>query len=120
MGQDKKYDRKALEGPKNGVSDQEMEWLARLMEECGELIQICAKVQRWGWLSFNPDDDDETPNGDLFRKEAEDVKDIMKRLGVSGICLRAGKQAAVTLMVLDERGNYLQEVILASVPEAGD
>lgn len=36
------------------VSPQEQEYLVRLMEECGELTQACAKTLRWGWISVNP------------------------------------------------------------------
>lgn len=78
---DPRYDRDELAGRKSfGITPKEEELLVRLMEECAELQQACAKVLRWGWESVNPDDVMDGTNRDRFHREAADVGALYSRL----------------------------------------
>ncbi len=64
----------------NELTNEEAERLALLLEECGEVIQICGKILRHGYESFNPFDESRTTNRALLEKELGDVRaaiDIM-------------------------------------------
>lgn len=53
-----------------GVSSDETELLALLIEECGEVIQAATKVLRHGWESFDPTRRGERPtNREALAKE---------------------------------------------------
>ena len=67
------------------VTPQEQERLVRLMEECGELVQACAKTLRWGWASVNPTlpPEEQETNRDYVRRELADVVALAQKLGVA-------------------------------------
>lgn len=48
------------------LTNAELERLAILMEECAEVQHIIGKIIRHGYESFNPFDDNKTPNRKLF------------------------------------------------------
>ena len=52
----------------------------RLIEELSEMIQIICKADRFGWLNYHPNDEKQTPNIELLKKEYEDVKRIWEEL----------------------------------------
>lgn len=56
----------------NGLTPAEAERLAMLAEECAEVIQIVAKIQRHGYEGFHPDDPS-TTNRTLLKKELVDL-----------------------------------------------
>ena len=57
----------------NKLTEAQTERLAILMEECGEVIQICGKILRHGYESYNPYDNTKTPNRKLLEKEIGDI-----------------------------------------------
>lgn len=60
------------------VTPQEQERLVRLMEECGEVIQACSKILRWGWYSTHPNGG--PTNVDSLLRELHDVTDTSNLL----------------------------------------
>lgn len=89
MGTNPKWDRKQLMGVSSGndlnrVTPSEAEMLVRVMEECGELVQACSKVLRWGWVSTNPELplEQQVTNYDAFTREAKDLLHALHRIGV--------------------------------------
>jgi hypothetical protein len=56
--------------------------LAHVIEECGELIQACAKAQRWGFLSVNQElpKAEQKTNLAWMREEWNDVWNAINRL----------------------------------------
>lgn len=46
--------------------------LVKLMEECGETIQICSKIIQFGFDSYHPDTNE--TNKSLLEKELGDVR----------------------------------------------
>lgn len=58
----------------NQLTPTEDEAIAILMEECAEVIQVCAKIQRHGLKSYNPFDPKFTPNTQLLEKELGDLR----------------------------------------------
>lgn len=61
----------------NNLSEAQLERLAILVEECAEVQQIAMKIMRHGYLSYNPDDPDETENSQLLNKELGDLQLIL-------------------------------------------
>lgn len=56
----------------NGLTPAEIERLAMLAEECGEVVQIVGKILRFGYESHHPDNPDVT-NRTLLRQELTDI-----------------------------------------------
>lgn len=52
-----------------GLTPAEIERLALLIEECGEVAQAACKILRHGWDSFNPLSKDKIDNRDALAKE---------------------------------------------------
>lgn len=50
-------------------TEEKIERLALLTEECAEVQQIAMKIMRHGFESFNPFDEQKTPNRVLLEKE---------------------------------------------------
>lgn len=57
----------------NKLTEAQIERLALLVEECGEVIQIACKVLRHGYFSDDPTREDSNCNLDLLEKELGDV-----------------------------------------------
>lgn len=56
------------------VSEAQRERLVILMEECGEVVQACSKILRWGWDSRY---EDGTLNSDRLRAEMDDLQGMI-------------------------------------------
>lgn len=57
----------------NRLTEAELERLAMLSEECGEVVQIIGKILRHGYDSYHPNDPS-VNNRDLLEKEVGDVE----------------------------------------------
>lgn len=68
----------------NNLNESETERLSILLEECSEVIQICGKILRHGYESFNPFDKDKVTNRVLLAKELGDVLLALEMLKDSG------------------------------------
>lgn len=55
------------------LTSAELERLAKLSEECGEVIQVIGKIQRHGYASTHPNDPNGANNRALLEKELGDV-----------------------------------------------
>jgi NTP pyrophosphatase (non-canonical NTP hydrolase) len=64
----------------NGLIDSEIERLAILAEECGEVIQVVGKVLRHGYSSHNPISSTPISNRGLLAKEIGDLRWIISLL----------------------------------------
>lgn len=62
--------------PTNKLTMSELERLAILSEECGEVIQVIGKIMRHGYNSWHPNSPNET-NRDLLQKELEDLASVI-------------------------------------------
>lgn len=67
----------------NQLTSGEIERLALLAEECGEVLQIIGKVLRHGYESYHPDDTRLT-NRDLLTKELGDLSMAMDLMAARG------------------------------------
>jgi hypothetical protein len=67
-----------------GLSLAELERVAILAEECGEVIQVCGKILRYGWESCSPFDERCRPNRVLLERELGDVRAIIDLMLQSG------------------------------------
>ena len=56
--------------------------LAHVVEECGEVLQAAGKCQRWGFLSVNPelDEEDQETNINWLSRELKDLEGAVERL----------------------------------------
>ncbi len=56
--------------------------LARVIEECGEVIQMYGKCMRHGYYSVNPllPPEEQETNMDALYRELNDLQDALKRL----------------------------------------
>lgn len=66
--------------PFNGLTSAQLERLALLSEECGEVVQAIGKIMRHGYGSYHPKDRKMTSNRTLLEKELGDVETAMKLL----------------------------------------
>jgi hypothetical protein len=72
-----------VNGHFNGLSPKEAELLALLSEECGEVIQAIAKIQRHGFYSEHPDRS--TSNREDLEKEVGHIQHAVERMIGAGI-----------------------------------
>ncbi len=56
-----------------GLTNAEIERLAMLSEECGEVVQLIGKILRHGYTSCHPYDESMTTNWTLLKKELNDI-----------------------------------------------
>lgn len=68
----------------NKLRPAEDERLTILSEECAEIIQAVAKIQRHGYDSFHPSDPEKTDNRELLAREIGDFKCILARMLTNG------------------------------------
>lgn len=64
----------------NGLTPAELECLAVLAEECGEVIHIIGKILRHGYNSIDPTKSNNLTNRALLEAELGDVFAIVERL----------------------------------------
>ena len=64
----------------NNLTPAQLERLAILSEECGEVQQMIGKIIRHGYDSHNPFDSKKTPNRSLLEKELGDVEFAVKQM----------------------------------------
>jgi len=69
----------------NGLTAEEDELLTLLAEECAEVIQAVAKIQRHGLVSYHPDDPEHVSNAGHLHRELGDVRAAMVLLSRVGI-----------------------------------
>lgn len=55
------------------ATDAEIEILSLIAEECAEVIQIVSKINRFGFNSFRPNDEDKLTNRILLESELGDL-----------------------------------------------
>jgi hypothetical protein len=55
--------------------------LARLIEECAEVIQCCTKIQRFGPENYHPDDKHKISNLAHLHREIADLQSAISGLG---------------------------------------
>lgn len=67
-----------------GLTPAETERLAILAEECGEVVQLVAKILRHGYGSHNPNDASRTTNRQLLEREMGDVSHAVHMLLEAG------------------------------------
>ena len=65
------------------ISEDERKRLVVLSEECAEIIQIAAKIQRFGFESYHPDDPAAT-NRTLLEREIADALAVIGLLTSNG------------------------------------
>lgn len=70
--------------PFNKLTDAEAERIAKLMEECGEVIQACGKVLLHGYESFNPDAPEKGNNRRQLEAEIAHVIVHAHELSITG------------------------------------
>lgn len=68
----------------NKLSDAQIERLAMLAEECGEVIQVIGKIMRHGYLSYHPDNPRDT-NRDMLGRELTDLYAVAASLCRDGV-----------------------------------
>lgn len=68
----------------NQLSPAEAERIALLMEEAGEVVQICGKILRHGFESYHPDDEKRITNRKLLEKELGDLSAARRLMEVNG------------------------------------
>jgi NTP pyrophosphatase (non-canonical NTP hydrolase) len=90
----------------NGLTPAQAELLALLAEECAEVIQVIAKIQRHGLLSCNPNDPERTTNLNLLHRELGDVRAAMVMLSRAGV-LHLGQLPALAGLKLERVREYL-------------
>lgn len=72
------------EVPFNGLTAAEDERLAKLVEECAEVIQAITKIQRHGWDSVNPHDRTALPNRQELERELGHLDAAVSLLSQAG------------------------------------
>jgi hypothetical protein len=78
--------------------------LQKLQEECAEVIQIASKINRFGLLSFNPDDPKKTTNSQLLAKEIIDLQTIISMVGCEGMMpAMSGREVGNALLLEEEK-----------------
>ncbi len=74
------------------ISEDERKRLVVLSEECAEIIQIAAKIQRFGFESYHPNDPDVT-NRTLLEREIADALAVIGLMTSNGD-INSGRVAA--------------------------
>ena len=65
-----------------------------LIEECSEVIKVCCKISRFGFLDYNPDDPKKSTNIDKLEKEAGDILAMIDILVNNEILTKSGLENA--------------------------
>jgi NTP pyrophosphatase (non-canonical NTP hydrolase) len=81
----------------NNLTPAQIERIALLMEECGEVIQACGKILRHGLDSYSPLDPDQTTNREMLEKELGDVR------YAEGLLIDSGDVSAQGIKVAERR-----------------
>jgi hypothetical protein len=87
--------------------------LTCLSEECAEIQQICAKAQRFGLLSYHPDDPEMRTNIDKLKLEINDffgVIDCLEDMGYWDGCVENKKMVLNKIKKLDKMMNISREL----------
>ena len=69
----------------NKPTEKETEFLGLLQEEGAEVIQISSKINRFGWESFHPEDENKITNRIHLEREIGDMLAIVEILTSRGI-----------------------------------
>ena len=71
---------------KRFISNTPEEQIAHIIEECGEVIAVYGKAQRFGWDSINPliPFDEAETNQEWFERELEDLHKAIERFYANG------------------------------------
>lgn len=68
----------------NSLTPAQLERLALLAEECGEVVQIINKIIRHGYNSWHPNDPEMVTNRRLLEKELGDMSFALALMSVRG------------------------------------
>lgn len=90
----------------NDLSAAQIERLAILAEECGEVVQVIGKILRHGYDSFHPRDPNSTYNRELLETELGDVAAAVQLL-VQERDIRASLVEAHKRNKIDRAHRYL-------------
>lgn len=70
--------------PYSRLTNSQVERLAMLVEECGEVIQAATKVLRHGYESFDPDNPALTSNAEHLEREICDLLAVVRGMTILG------------------------------------
>jgi len=90
----------------NALNDGELERLALLSEEAGELVQTIGKIIRHGFESYNPDRSLDGSNRDQLQREIGDVLYCVQLMEINGDIDRDAIQFDATLAA-EKKPEYL-------------
>lgn len=68
----------------NELNEDQLERIAMLMEEAGEIVQICGKIIRHGYTSVDPTAEEPRENVALLEDEIEDLSSIALLMNKAG------------------------------------
>jgi hypothetical protein len=79
----------------NGLSDAEVERLALLAEECGEVVQMVGKILRHGYHSYHPRDEARTTNRRLLTNELGNIHVAVELMIDNGDILQSNLESDI-------------------------
>ena len=94
--------------PDTGLTPKQAERLAILVEEAGEVLQICGKIGRHGIESRDPMTKDSRTNRELLETEIGDVLAAIRKLEEAGVIdgARVAQHTATKLVKLEQWLHY--------------
>lgn len=75
------------------MTEEELEALDLMQEECAEIIQIISKIRRFGESSYHPDDPNKRTNVQLLTDEIGDMELLVNFLIQKGLIYQSDIEA---------------------------